>query len=186
MIQDVDLTLENLLKQGLPTVTISFDPPDGTFAPTLPALDLFLYDVRENRDLRENDWTVQRPSTAIVTRHPPPIRIACSYLVTAWASDARNEHLLLSQAIRVLLRYPVLPAEALAGSLQGQTPPPPTSALTPGHLQSSAEFWQALGGKPKAAVNYTVTFGMEAFDPADSPIVIESTIRIQQIAEARP
>ncbi|HAA02882.1 MAG TPA: DUF4255 domain-containing protein, partial [Syntrophobacteraceae bacterium] len=55
MIDDLDRTLELLLKQDLPPtlvkqLTISFAVPDDQFPPqsvTLPAIDLFLYDVRE-------------------------------------------------------------------------------------------------------------------------------------------
>ena len=62
MLDDLDMTLEQLLKKELPAaivsqVTITFDTPDGKFPPqsvTLPAVDLFLYDVRENRELRSN------------------------------------------------------------------------------------------------------------------------------------
>jgi hypothetical protein len=39
-----------------------------------------------------------------------------------------------------------------------------TVSIQPGHLQSLAEFWQALGGKPKAALNYRVTMALELFD----------------------
>jgi hypothetical protein len=60
----------------------------------------------------------------------------------------------------VLLRHPTLPEVLLQGSLKGQEPPLPSSTLQPGRLQSVGEFWQALGGKPKAALNYTVTIGV--------------------------
>ena len=66
--------------------------------------------------------------------------------------------------MRALLRHPALPEVLLQGRLRGQEPPLPTSTLQPGRLQSPAEFWQALGGKPKAALNYTVTIGMPVDD----------------------
>ncbi|MBW2690249.1 MAG: DUF4255 domain-containing protein, partial [Deltaproteobacteria bacterium] len=73
MIHDLDKTIEELLKQDLPQelvsqVTISFATPDDSFPPTsvtLPAIDLFLYDVRENQDLRSNEWTVERHSSGM-------------------------------------------------------------------------------------------------------------------------
>jgi hypothetical protein len=49
----------------------------------------------------------------------------------------------------------------LQGTLAGQAPPLPAAVLQPGRLQSMGEFWQALGGKPKAALNYTVTIGVQ-------------------------
>lgn len=52
--------------------------------------------------------------------------------------------------------------------------------LQPGRLQSVGEFWQALGGKPKAALNYTVTIGVFAHEPEEiGPPVIDQRIRLR-------
>jgi hypothetical protein len=169
MIDDLDKSLKRLLEQEIEDLdetrqNVYFDPPDNTFAPVEPAVDLFLYDVRENRDLRSNEWLVDRNSST-VTRRPPPVRVDCSYLITAWAGDAYSEHRLLGKVMRALLRHPTLPTEVLQGSLEGQEPPLPAAVLQPGRLQSLGEFWQALGGKPKAALNYTVTVGVVVHEP---------------------
>src|SRR5512136_1093531 len=116
MIDDLDRTLEELLKRSLPPgivqqVTISFATPDDQFPPsnvTLPAIDLFLYDVRENRDLRSNEWIVERQSSGAATREKSPVRVDCSYLITAWASATSNtapldEHRLLGEVMTALL-----------------------------------------------------------------------------------
>lgn len=194
MFDDLDRSIENLLKRELPAdlvsqVTISFATPDGDFPPSsvsLPAIDLFLYDIRENRDLRDPEWRVERQSDGTAVRRPPLVRVDCSYLVTAWPSGsspapARDEHRLLGEVMKALLRFSSLPAEVLAGSLQGQQPPLPSSTLQPGRLQSLAEFWQAVGGKPKATLSYTVTLGVEPTAPiAAGPLVQERVFRIEQ------
>ena len=185
MINDLDKTIEVLLKRELAPslleqVGISFAAPDSDFPPasvTLPAIDLFLYDIRENLDLRSTEWIVDRLPGGQATRMRSPVRIDCSYLITAWSSEssttrAMDEHGLLSEVIKVLIRYPVLPEVLLQGSLKGQEPPLPSSTLQPGRLQSVAEFWQALGGKPKAALNYTVTIGV----PVGEPIATEGVV----------
>lgn len=179
MIHDLDRSLQELLERSLPAslvsqVTISFATPDDQFPPSsvsLPAIDLFLYDVRENRELRSTEWIVDRNGDNF-TRKPPPVRVDCSYLITAWPSEsstspAFDEHYLLGEVMKVLLRHSTLPAEILQGSLAGQEPPLPTAILQPGRLQSVAEFWQALGGKPKAALNYTVAVGVEVHEAVD-------------------
>lgn len=183
MIHDLDRTLEELIKRELPPslvgpnaltpLTISFAPPDDTFSGqvTRPAIDLFLYDVRENRELRNNEWIIDR-SGDTVTKQRTPVRIDCSYLITAWAGEgianpSQDEHRILSEVMRALLSYPVIPAEVLQGNLVGQEPSLPASTLQPGRLQSLGEFWQALGGKPKAALNYTVTIGVDVSQPVD-------------------
>lgn len=178
MIDDLDKSLENLLKRELPPelvaqVTISFATPDGQFPPpsvALPAIDLFLYDLRENRELRDTEWRVEwqvdDQNKKLGRRKGPPVRVDCSYLITAWPSSgsttpAQDEHRILGEVMKALLRYAALPPEVLAGSLQGQQPPLPASSLQPGRLQSMSELWQALGGKPRATLNYIVTLGVE-------------------------
>ena len=199
MIDDLDRTMETLLERELPPdlvsqITISFVMPDDQFPPssvTLPAVDLFLYDVRENRELRDNDWIVERSSDGTTTKRRPPVRVECSYLVTAWASDssttpALDEHRLLSEVMRVLLRHPTMPPAVLQGSLQGQKPPLPAITLQPGRLQSMGEFWQALGGKPKAALNYTVTFSAEVHRPVEAPVVTDKMLKFRVEKEVSP
>ena len=85
--------------------------------------------------------------------------------------------------MRILLRFPTLPREVLKGSLANQELPLPVSALQPGRLQSLGEFWQALGGKPKAALNYTVTLSVDVSEPEIYPVVIDKEIRIKLDAE---
>ena len=77
MIHDLDRTLEVLLTRELPTelanqVTISCYArrPVSATSVTLPTIDLFLYDVRENRELRSNEWLVERRSNGTTTRQP--------------------------------------------------------------------------------------------------------------------
>jgi hypothetical protein len=198
MIHDLDRTLRELLKRELPRsiaqqVAISFDPPDGQFPPqavTLPAIDLFLYDVRENHDLRSNEWSTRREPSGAAQRSMPPVRIDCSYLITAWPSEsapnrAEDEHRLLGEVMTALLRYPQLPMEALQGSLAAQELPLPTAVLQPGRLQSVGEFWQALGGKPKAALNYTVTVAVQPFERVEVPLVLAADTELKPDLEGR-
>ncbi|MGB7339252.1 MAG: DUF4255 domain-containing protein [Phototrophicaceae bacterium] len=188
MIADLDQTLEAMLRRDLPDsitqqVTISFAPPDGNFPPqsvSLPAIDLFLYDIRENREVRSTARRVIRDN-GNATIYPAPVRVDCSYLITAWASDAtprpmEDEHQLLGHVMMVLLRNKEISDDLLRGYLIGKTPEISTSVLQSGHLQSIGEFWQALGGKPKAALNYTVTISVEPTEPIEAPLVGRSRI----------
>jgi hypothetical protein len=103
-------------------------------------------------------------------------------LITAWAGDIRDEHTLLGEVMRALLRYTSLPVEILPVPLREQEMPLPTTVLQPSYLQSVGEFWQALDGKPKAALNYKVTIAVQPFAPIELPLVTESTADIQPIA----
>ncbi len=197
MIDDLDRTLEELLRRELPAellehVAITFATPDGEFPPssvTLPAVDLFLYDVRENTELRTTDWFVDHAAAGTTTRQRPPLRVDCSYLVTAWASDsapnpAQDEHHLLGEVLRALLRYPELPEPILQGTLRGQSPALPTSALQPSQLQSWGDFWQAIGGKPKAALNFKVTVALDVGPPLPAvPAVRDAVFDVRRAEE---
>jgi hypothetical protein len=200
MLKDLDKTLKELLKRELPSdfvssvgsdgefdesdnppqVEISFAPPDSQFSThvKLPAIGLFLYDVRENLELRSSAWSVERQSNGTAVKQRPPARVDCSYLVTAWPqnpSDFETEHLLLGEVMKVLLRYRKLPHSILQGSLKQQELPVGAVTLRPSLLNSLGEFWQAIGGKPKAMLNYTVTIAVsleEAIEPV--PLVVNS------------
>lgn len=180
MLDDLDRTLEKLLTRELPRelvagVTITFAAPDEQFPPqsvSLPAIDLFLYDIRENRNLRTNEWSLERKENGTGLKRFAAVRVDCSYLITAWGNAgsltaAQEEHRLLGEVMRVIVRHPVISSEFLQGKLLAQEPDMPTVSIQPGHLQSLAEFWQALGGKPKAALNYTVTMALEPFEPVN-------------------
>lgn len=191
MINDLDNTLAELLRRTLAPelvsqVAISFAPPDNSFPPstvTLPAIDLFLYDVRENREFRSNERAPERGADGKVVILPPPVRVDCSYLITAWPSTGTNavkdEHRLIGEVMAALLRYPVLPGPLLQGSLAAQALPPPVTALQAGSLQSMGEFWQALGGKPKVALHYTATIAVQAgLGAEEGPPVIDVRTRL--------
>lgn len=199
MIDDLDTTIATLLRHqehGLPPrlidrVQISFATPDDQFPPqsvTLPAIDLFLYDVRENRELRNNEGWIERDGRDRAVRHRPPVRVDCSYLITAWPSDstpnpAEDEHRLLGEVMKVLLRHRTLPEDTLARSLVGQKPPLPAVSLQPGQLDSVADFWQAMGGKPKAALNYAVTIAVPVHAAEEVALVTEKVVDMRQERE---
>jgi hypothetical protein len=193
MIDDLDRSLEELLRRELPPglveqVTISFATPNDQFPPTsvaLPAVDLFLYDVRENRELRSVEWRIERKGDGTATQTRPPARIDCSYLITAWPSEGSptaslDEHRLLGEVMKVLLRHRTLPEASLQGALAAQEISPPAFSLQPGHLQNLGEFWQALGGRPRAALNLTVTLGVQVQDPMDmGKVATDRVIRMR-------
>jgi hypothetical protein len=174
MIDDLSRTLKSVLQDPsfatvfpqLHNADIVFDRPLDPFTPASTTVDLFLYDLREDLELRLNEVTTTRVGNQIVT-HPAPLRLACSYLVTAWpvggADLALQEHALLSQVLRVLSRYPTIPSSFLQGTLVGQVPPLPMVALHPDALKNLAEFWSSLGSKLKASLTVTATISVPVF-----------------------
>jgi hypothetical protein len=191
VLHDLDATLAALLDSELAVrnVTISFAAPDDQFPPSsvrLPAIAFFLYEVRENVDLRTNQWELDRQPNGVTTRKRPPVRVDCSYLITAWPSEsapnpAQDEHRLLGEVMKVLLRHRRIPEAYLRGELVGQDPTMPARIVGADQLRSLGEFWQAMGGKPKATLHYTVTLSVDVFEPAEvGPAVTDKVIEIRQ------
>src|SRR5205814_7370365 len=126
MFQDLDTTLKTLLGDpAVPTTLgnadVSFETPDRNFTPAQATVNLFLYEVKENRDLRDPTPVIEKVGTAFV-RRPPPVRLDCSYIVTAWSPQAnatgvRDHHELLALTLGWLSRFPTLPDTSLQGSL---------------------------------------------------------------------
>lgn len=183
MIQDLSQTLRSILTQpGLPaplsTAQIVFDRPSDPFTPSQTTVDMFLYDMRENLELRLNELWIEKNGSQSIT-HKAPLRLACSYLVTAWPTGgvdpAFQEQQLLSQVLQTLAHYPTIPANFLQGAMVGQIPPLPMVALHPDALKNLSEFWTSLGNKLRPSLTMTVTISMPVFDNVVEFLVTTST-----------
>jgi Pvc16 N-terminal domain len=190
---DLDATLAAMLDAELAVdgVAVSFAAPDNQFPPTSirpPAISLFLYDIRENTELRVGGWERQPAVGGEIGRRRPPSRVDCSYLVTAWASEtapdpAADEHRLLGAVLRVLLRHHTIPPGYLRGELVGHDPAVPARVAAQRQLPSLGEFWQAMGGKPKATLHYAVTLAVDASETVHmGPPVTAPVLRIETVA----
>lgn len=175
MFQDLDLTLKNLLLSELPqeyasTVHVLFGPPDSSEISKgnrLPAINLFLYDIKEDASRRDVSPELVRQADGRVMRCWPPAVVDCHYLITAWSgADGDNaiqdEHRLLGAVMKALLRFRELPPAVLQGELAEIGLSVSSWLLQSDHLRSLGEFWQALGGKPRAALSYRVTIQVPA------------------------
>lgn len=184
MIDLLSQSLSELLKPALGETRILFDPPSETFKPERTSLNLFLYDIRENLELRSNEPRIEPRAPGRVAIHRPPFRIACSYLITAWAVGGSEpplqEQRLLAQALAVLLRYPTIPAALLEGGLKGQAPPLPMVIAQADGLKAPHEFWTAIGNKLRPSITATVTIALEPGEPQAevAPLVQIHDIRL--------
>ena len=186
MIRDLTESLEAFLDQpGLPTelgdAVISFERPTEPFAPAAATIDLFLFEIRENVQLRNNEPVTRRVGMQVI-QAPPPVRVSCTYLVTAWPGDGadvvKREHRLLSQVLQLFQSTPVLPEAFLTGTLIGQEPPLPMMLVDPDGIRNPAEFWTAIGNRLKPSLLLSVTIAMAAAREESAPIVITHGIEI--------
>lgn len=180
MIQDLDRTLQQLLRDGVPLVdqSISFAVPDDHFRTTLSqltgvAVNLYLYDLRENHDLRSPEWPVVRQPDGRLIKQRPKVRMDFFYMVTVWSTattaDVVEEHTWLGRILRTLLRYSTIPAEMLQGSLIGQEAPLPALVAQPDGMRNPAEFWGALRQPPRPAIQLVVTVAVDPAAATDEP-----------------
>jgi hypothetical protein len=191
MIEDLDATLKELLVQKVPInptlVEIDFELPgkDWSNSLTKPAINLYLYDVRENHELRSNERYRTRTGD-FVNEPPPPARVDFSYIISAWASEVVDEHRLLGRVLGTLLRYPSLPTEVLKGSMQAQPFPLRAWISQPERTPNAWDFWGNLDGRLKAGISFVVTLAIETGDAPDIRIVTERVINLKLGVPAQP
>jgi hypothetical protein len=166
-IADLDEALRRLLtrelgRHGFDGVKVAFDAPTKEWAAALagPAVNLFLFDLRESRDFRTVEWRHEK-ADGRARDVRPPLPLEASYAVTAWTRAVEDEHRLLSQVVAVLYAHPQLPDDVLNGALLNGGRPINTKVGQP-REGAGADFWLAVGGQYKASVDYGVTVPLEA------------------------
>lgn len=186
MIHELDETLKQLLVNEMPIenseVEIQFELPkrDWTAGVSKPTLNLYLYGIQENTELRRNDWMVERGGNGQATKKRPPRRIDLAYLVTAWTSTAEDEHRLLWRALWALFRYPELPEEFLQGSLKQATVPIPTSVAQSDRMPNMADVWGVLDNEIKPSLHLVVTLPLDLAQEFTGPLVLTKQVRVEQ------
>jgi hypothetical protein len=171
MIQSLDETIKKLLVEKVPLnpreVEISFEVPKRDWAAglTKPTINLYLYDIRENVLLKQTqqNWIVERDvATGASVKRRAPMRIDCSYLITAWTRAVEDEHRLLWGCLATLFEFPELPEPVLVGDLKGQEVPLRAEvAKVDGAMKNAADFWTALDNQLKPFLNYQVTLPLD-------------------------
>src|SRR5688500_1984104 len=192
MFQDLDATMRTILDDAaapleLRSEEVSFEPPNKAFAPGLPTVNLFLYEVKENRLFRDPEPIIRQVGANYV-RRMAPLRVDCPYFVTTWSNQGggagvAEEHQLLGQALAWLSRFPVIPAPFLQCSL-GVPPqpfPPPTMVAQMEDGKSAGEFWSALGSVPRPAFHVSVTISIDlGLETPEGPPVVTKDVIIKE------
>ncbi len=176
MIDDLDQSLAAMLTGEAPagsplsTATISFAAPDQDWQSQGAGtqLDVYLYRVLNNRELRSNQRTTTLTPDGSVTTNLFPSRIECSYIITAWDKAAKvegtdlepSEHLLLSQVLYVLWRNPAMPAKYLTGYLLNAELALPIIAAETEDMAAKPDFWSALDTYVRPAITCRITMEM--------------------------
>ncbi|MET9667686.1 DUF4255 domain-containing protein [Streptomyces sp. NPDC006475] len=190
MIHEVDEVLKGLIGGGALAgsgIEISFDAPTRDWAArrNQPAVNAYLYDIREDVKRRERGAVaVLDERGVVVRRRQPPRWFRLSYLVTAWTRRPEDEHRLLSAVLATLIPREILPADELPGALGelGLSVPLTVAGLHT-EARSMAEIWSALGGELKPSLDLVVTAPFPAYPEYDAgpPVTEGAAVRVRGI-----
>lgn len=190
MINDLDEVLRQFLIRELPIrnreVDIAFDQPKREWSSRLsrPTLNLFLYDVRENKELRQAQpaWMIDRRPDGTATQRRRPVRVDLHYMITAWAAEAEDEHRLLARTLMAFFRYPHLPEDLLPEIFQAQPVPMAVMTAQEEELTNPADVWSALDNEFRPAVVCVITMALDPYKPIVGPLVRTRELRFGQAA----
>jgi hypothetical protein len=189
VIHDVDQLLERLVRRDAlngSAVDLVFDAPtkDWVARRSGPAINLYLYDIREDLARRVPAWEdVRGANGEVAGRRQPPRRFRLAYLVTAWTQRPEDEHRLLSSLLLCFLRNPMLKPGELGGSLEDANLPLYIEVGQPETQERSlADVWSALGGELKPSLDVVVIAPVEVgrTTPFGPPITEIPTLEIRQ------
>ena len=166
MLADVDETLRNLLASSTlagESVRVDLDAPnrDWSGRRSVPTLNLFLADIRENLDMRRSDpQEITNADGQVTARQARPRYYALTYVLTAWAGTPEDEHRLLGAALVALLRHDYLPADICRGMLAELSRSGFAVRLRVGGTlfteRMATELWSALGTDYRPSLSVTV------------------------------
>ncbi|MBN1934512.1 MAG: DUF4255 domain-containing protein [Anaerolineae bacterium] len=193
MIKSLDQTIKRiLLEKGRfsPTdVDIRFDQPTRDWAAglTRPAINCYLYDLRENRDLRSREWIVDQQPDGRAKKKLSPLRIDASYLITAWTNEVEDEHAVLWRVLVALSSVSILPEAMLEGKLVEQPfPIPAQTGQVSEAMTNLSDLWSVMENELKPAINYTVTLAVDREYAFDHPLVLTKRVDFRSLAEQSP
>jgi hypothetical protein len=174
VIQFVDRALEDFLRARVPlsshAVDVSFQSPDRTWgaALTRPTVNVFLWDVASHSGYLKTGLEQRVTPEGKVERRPVSPVVDLSYLVTAWATERRDEHELLGSVLECVLAHRALPEEFLPDRFTGARC---GLSLAPADRHVPGDFWSALDGRLKPGLQLQVALPIEVFawEPTATP-----------------
>lgn len=178
MIPEIDEALARLLRSNaVPDkgVEVTFEAPTRDWAARRngPAVNAYLYDIREDVTLRHAGVDTIRDGQGIPTVRRRPLRFfRLCYLLTSWTKRAEDEHRLLAAVLGCLLSTDVLPMGETGALAALGTPIRLTVAEPPRETRSLADIWSALGGDLKPSLDLVITapFPRQTDEPVATPV----------------
>lgn len=179
--------LQAWLREQLPLPAdvgdISFDSPNAGWGTglTRPTVNLFLFDIARAAQ-PPLPMPPRRDAGGGLVRDRPAPWVTCSYLLSTWAADVRQEHRLLGDAMRAVLGTSALspPAESeeLASPIQ--------IGLCEANEVQAGELWSGLGVPLRAAMVLVATAAVplgrpRALAPPVQTVLAEVTAGVSEV-----
>ena len=129
------------------------------------ALNLYFCSLIDDAELRSNETQYELRGTDWIARRPP-LRLKCTYIVSAWPSAGNPQEAALSQMNMLSTAYSVialsstLPAAYLPEPMKATGLQRPVIAIEENPLASSPEFWTSAGCKFQPAFSFTATVSL--------------------------
>ncbi len=157
VIYDITNTILNLIKTNtgglLQQDHITAASPADISEDNQPHLSLFLYQVNENKHLKNQG--MQETNTGALQYPPLPLNLY--YLMTAYASSRETEHQILGKAMQILYDNTVIRGSLLQGSLAG-TFEEIVLVMHPIPIEDMNKLWSMFSSKPyRLSVTYQVS-----------------------------
>jgi len=180
VIAETDQALALVLKRrviGNAAIAVAFDPPNRPWIQSLtgPAVNLFLFDIKENLHRRDVMYEkVIGADGAVVARRPPPPRVDLHYTVSAWAPTVLVEHKILAAALRCFCSMAALPREALPAALAAL----PYDVLIATESGARRSMFLNLGGELKVGFELAVTVPMPGLADLPAAPVVQQQAKV--------
>jgi hypothetical protein len=190
MLLELHKSIQNLLYErgqiNPREVDISFEAPTRERVEKLirPTINLFLFDLQENRELRRSDFETTKQNGR-AERRAMPRRFDLRYMVSALTTSSEDEYLLLWRVLTTLLRHPQLPEEVLSGELRQVELPLVTQISQDDERRRMSDIWSALGGQAHPALYYVVTVPVNMDLIIEAPLVLTRTTRYTHMYDKR-
>jgi hypothetical protein len=159
-------------------VDITFEAPTQEHIDKLirPTINMFLFDLQENTELRQSDFERTR-NNGRGERRPPLRRFDLRYMVSVLTTEVEDEHELIWRTLLTLLRHPQFPSELMPEELSSLEPVPTTKVSQADEGQRLSAIWTALGVPPHPALYYVVTVPVDMDLIIEAPLVLTRTAR---------
>lgn len=168
-------------------VDITFEAPTRERIDTLtrPTINVFLFDVVENIELRQSDFQTTRNSNGHIERRLLPRRFDLRYMISALTTAIEDEHALLWRVLLTLVQHPQFPVELLSDDLRAMEPPVITRVCQDEESQRLSGIWTALGVPPHPTLSYVVTVPLDIKRVIEAPLVLTRTARYRHMYDSQ-